>query len=107
MMSIEYIQSEARRAARRSARLGVLPLVYDGQAETLRKIPFIGTRRPRGWRLVKRLFVDSSGWGSPSEPALTFEQFVGEVKVGMAYALLECGQFQVYVGEFEPPEGRE
>lgn len=62
-----------------------------------------------------RLFVDSSGWGSPGEPALSFEHLVADVKrvlatlSGTGWALglgiVEEGQFQCYLGVFvKPPQ---
>ncbi len=35
-----------------------------------------------------------------SEPALSVNQFLKKLKVGHGYALIEEGEFQVYVGEF-------
>ena len=47
-----------------------------------------------------RFFVDSSGWGQEDEPALTINQFLKKIKAGKYYAIIEAGQFQVYVGEY-------
>ena len=44
--------------------------------------------------------MDSSGFGASDEPALSFGQFKKILKVGFGYAIIEEGQFQVYVGEF-------
>jgi hypothetical protein len=50
------------------------------------------------------LFVDSSGWGLPGEPALTLDQFkarIGElltVHPVLYVGVTEIGQFQCYVG---------
>lgn len=52
-----------------------------------------------------RFFVDSSGWGTENEPALTINQFLKKVKAGRYYAIIEAGQFQVHVGEFILKEG--
>jgi hypothetical protein len=38
---------------------------------------------------------------TPGEPALTQGQFIDRMKPGMGYAVIEEGQFQVYVGEFK------
>lgn len=103
MMSAGAIQELQREAAQRAAREGKVPLIYelgDGP-DHLRHIPSIGTHRPPGYRETKNLyFVDSSGWGEPGEPALTFDQFAGRVRPGFAYAIVEEGQFQVYIQEF-------
>jgi hypothetical protein len=62
--------------------------------------PNIGDYRPDGWELVETLFVDKSGFGSPSEPALTIEQLLDRLVAGKGYAIIEEGQFQLYLGEF-------
>ena len=46
-------------------------------------------------------FVDSSGFGSPGEPALTLEQFSRSAVPGYFYALTSAGQFQVSIGVFK------
>lgn len=74
-------------------------------ATYLRHIPNIGTYRPKGWRLVEELFVDKSGFGAEWEPAMTLRQFIQAVRKagpGNGYAIIEEGEFQVYVGHFEP-----
>ena len=45
-------------------------------------------------------FVDSSGWGEEGDPALTLDQFLKKIKAGRYYAVIEAGQFQVFVGEY-------
>lgn len=97
-----------------------------------RGIPFIGDRKPRGWQLQQAsdipafakhssclmpwhddakfprsslVQVDSSGWGSPGEPALTQDEWIEAVRAagpGYAYAIVETGQFQCVVGIFKP-----
>ena len=49
---------------------------------------------------VNRYFVDGSGWGQEDEPALTAEQFLKKIQKGKFYAIIECGQFQVNIGEY-------
>jgi hypothetical protein len=50
--------------------------------------------------------VDSSGFGSDSEPALTQRQFMAKVREEMkanpqtAFAITEYGQFQCFVGVY-------
>lgn len=101
---IEALQVEVREA-------GVEPQpypVHEGfQPNELRSIPNLGSLRPGGYDLAETLFVDKSGFGAPDEPALTFGQFVGEVQrcirehgSPVYLALIEEGQFQVYVGVF-------
>lgn len=108
MMSIETIYQLNAKAARKARAKCVKPLVMTQDIVDAYKagkapgsIPMIGDYRPRGFKLVDTLFVDSSGFGSPSEPALTQSQFFERLRVGLAYGVVSAGQFQVYVGEFE------
>ena len=64
------------------------------------KIPNFGDYRPTGWELVGELFVDSSGFGGSDEPALTVKQFKSLVEKGFGYAIIETGQFQIWIGKF-------
>ena len=101
MMSLETIRSLSARRARESARARVQPLVLEA-GDSVRGIPFIGSRTPRGWKRVAEHFVDSSGFGSPNEPAMTgdaFQRLVAD-RPGHGWAITEAGQFQVYVTEF-------
>ncbi len=129
MMSPETIRSMSRAAARRSRENHVEPLVVRDEDrgvlnEHLRHMPNLGDRCPRGWKRVPAcsltestsglvpfggkemhhfIEVDSSGWGSPGELALTFGQFcqwVSEAPGENAYAIVEEGQFQVVIGVF-------
>ena len=110
MMSGATIRELSAQAARRAAREHRIPLIVEQEdmatLEThIRHIPNFGDYRPKGWALVDSVFVDSSGWGTDTEPALSFTQFVDWVKAqgpGFGYALVEEGQFQVYVGKFSP-----
>jgi hypothetical protein len=113
MMSLSVIRILAREQAKRAARAKLLPLVVEGEdmpdderlATYLRHIPNIGTYRPKGWRLADRLFVDKTGYGREDEPALTFGQFLRTARragPGNGYAIIEEGEFQVYVGRFVP-----
>ena len=63
-------------------------------------LPNLGYFKPRGWALVHEYFVDKTGWGAPYEPALTIDQFIEKMIPGRAYALIEEGEMQCYVGEF-------
>lgn len=53
---------------------------------------------------MNALFVDKSGVGRPGEPALTLDEFLEALRPGYGYAIVEEGQFQVYVGVFEHPK---
>jgi hypothetical protein len=75
------------------------------------KLVDIETMELKGYELVENLFVDSSGFGAPDEPAMTSRgegsQFEREVLAllethGSLYATItNAGQFQVYVGLFK------
>lgn len=116
MMSIETIRAESRKAAVKARAAKKLPMVFElddladmkanGDVRALRNIPFIGTYVPKGWTLVQEHFVDSSGFGEEGEAALTIAQFVAALDVGKGYAITRAGQFQVYIGEYTPPQRR-
>ena len=111
MMDGATIRHLSDQAARKAARNKVKPFVFwdANEAKTARGvIPFIGSHKPKGWEKVEELFVDSSGFGSEAEPALTQRQFIAKVVEnveaghGYGYAIVEAGQFQCYVGVFKP-----
>ena len=64
------------------------------------QIPDFGDYRPDDYELVDEYFVDHSGFGQPGEPALTITQFQKLVKKDFGYAIIEQGQFQLWIGEF-------
>lgn len=102
MFSLETIRSMNERAARKAK--GKRPFVLKSMEQLKRFPPFpfpnFGDYRPEGWVLVETWFVDSSGFGEDDEPALSVRQFLNKLVVGHGYAVIEAGQFQVYVGEF-------
>jgi len=65
------------------------------------KSKIIGQGIPLGYELTETYFVDNSGFGSESEPALTVSSFLDKVKKGFYYGITEAGQFQVYIAEFK------
>jgi len=71
------------------------------QDEGIKKAGLIGNKTPLGYEEVEEYFVDSSGFGQPGEPALTFGQFLLNVKAGFYYGIKKAGQFQVYIGEYK------
>jgi hypothetical protein len=103
MVDLATINKMNRESGMKARKSGREPFVLrsDSDRDDLRKIPNFGTYRPKGWHLVRTLFVDSSGFGASDEPAMTFGQFSKEAKVGYGYAIVEAGQFQVYIGEFK------
>lgn len=103
-MSLSQIKSTSRKAAKSAAKRGLKPfIVYEEDLNEMPPFPFpfIGKHKPKGYELIQEHFVDSSGFGSESELALTLHQFKKEIKVGLAYAITKAGQFQLCVGEYK------
>lgn len=103
MMSLAMIDHMSQQAARKAAKEKRAPMMlWPGDKEKMPPFPFpsIGSFRPKGWALVDSLFCDSTGMGSPGEAALTVEQLVEALEPGFGYAIIEEGQFQLYVGKF-------
>jgi len=115
MMSLDTIRSYNREYAARAAQEGLEPFVYfdvdELHSEPGFPFPHIGDHRPEGWELVDRHFVDASGFGADDEPALSVGQFTRLVEdrientpgTFVGWAIIEAGQFQVWVGEFHRP----
>lgn len=101
-MSLESIEQLSREAGEQAAEQNQEPLVAftDGDEGVLKCLN-LGTYCPKGWKLIDRLFVDNSGFGTEGEAALTVKQFISKVKEGLGYAIIEEGQFQIYIGVFE------
>lgn len=115
MLSGRAIRAANMEAAERAAEADAKPFVYfeaDEVDEWGRfPFPYLGDYRPEGWELVDTHFVDSSGFGRTDEPALTQGQFRELVKqrirmspVTLGWAVIEAGEFQVFVGEFRRVE---
>lgn len=102
MMSLALIEQISRKAGERAAKQNREPLVaFSDKDEAVVKCPNLGDYCPKDWKLIDRLFVDKTGFGTIGEPALSIEQFIGKVKDGLGYAIIEEGQFQLYIGVFE------
>jgi len=114
MMSLQTIRQLSRDAAIRAVRDNRIPFTVEPQdlvdwraqftAGKLRlPFPFLGDYVPQGWRRTVRdpLFVDSTGSGREDEPALTVRATIEALIPGKAYAIIEGGQFELYLGEYE------
>ena len=125
MLGIETIRNISDVAAYRAAEEGRYPLTFWSERDA-RGIPFLGDYTPAGWRRALwsdmdsrprnvwsahddeevTFMVDSSGFGSDYEPALTMSQFVAyamaqnETDEEIGWAIRESGQFQVVVGAY-------
>jgi hypothetical protein len=76
---------------------GLVKATEDGKITGIKLLK----KEPVGFKRVNHYFVDSSGFGTESEPALTQEQFLKKIRKGFYYGITSVGQFQVYVGEYE------
>lgn len=115
MMSLEAIRYYEKLAALSAMVEGEEPYHPFDEQEPLEwsrgiPIPNLGGYRPVGWKLVGAAFVDSSGFGEGWEPAMTLAQFKTWVHDILLYdstagfAIIEEGQFQVYIGYFTQDE---
>jgi len=114
MYGNSYIQELVKDAAQEARENGLTPTpirTLDLDHVPPFPFPFLGDYVPDGWTLcesIDPLFVDSSGFGSTGEPALTVDQFIARLrdfqKSGDPYgfAIVETGQFQIYVGVYLP-----
>jgi len=126
MMSLQTMLSMRDDAARKARRNHTKPAYWMRSKGALNKaVPFIGDYRPEDFNLVDNealvipedvrpwvvkdpicnppyLEVDISGWGSPEEPVLTFQEFLAlaEANPDIGWAFVEVGQFQGVVGAF-------
>lgn len=90
-MSLALIEQISRKAGERAASENREPLIaFCDKDENIFKCPNLGNYVPDGWKLIDRLFVDKSGFG-----------FLTQVKEGLGYAIIEEGEFQLYIGVFE------
>jgi hypothetical protein len=94
MMSLETIRSMSQEARERAAAEGMVPYLVDEKDISAWKrgsglplpFPFIGDYVPDGYEPEgEALFVDTSGFGAPDEPALTLTQFLDELEADKAY----------------------
>jgi hypothetical protein len=109
MMSIEVLIAVNNEIAQEAARRGLVPYVPVSADEVRSPFTFpnIGTLKPRGWRKTGQTwFVDKTGHGLESEPALTWAQFRSRLAGYLlrhpshGFAVVEEGEFQVVVAAF-------
>jgi hypothetical protein len=110
-MSLEAIRELSDEAAAQAAKKKLLPYVPHNAKEiegyTSFPFPFLGDYVPPGWtKTDEEWFVDSSGFGQESEPALTvvaFKKVLAEYVhdfPGRGFGITSAGQFQVYVAAY-------
>lgn len=111
MMSPDMIAYETRKSTRKAKRHKSVPYVFtekevtklsEGDVSAFKHIPLLGEHVPNGWTLVRSHFVDASGVGLESEPAMTQKAFARIVAANdiHGWGLGEWGQFQVYINEY-------
>ena len=128
MMDLQTIRELSEDASKRAKRNKTQPVVNVGTGAG-EGVPFIGRYVPKGWKRANledlglifgdraiyedegdgAIFVDTSGWGGPGEPALTIPEFVALTKKLQAdnpdkvlgFGLIEHGQFQGHVAVYE------
>jgi len=104
MYDISTLQQMNREATEQASQENQEPYVIWDKAEIESFPPFpfplLGDYVAPGWKMIHEYFVDSSGFGTEDEPALTAEAFIKLLKPGRGYGITGEGQFQVYVGEF-------
>lgn len=111
MMSLQSIKQANRERAAEAAAENLTPYVYfdTNEVDAHEGFPFphLGDYEPYGWELVDEHFVDATGLGSANEPALTVNAFrelikseIRNAESTLGWAIVEAGQFQVYVGQF-------
>lgn len=111
MLSLEEIRrinADAGMSAR-SLKKEPFLLKHEAQLDNMPPFPFpyIGDMADDvdgKYERVDSLFADSSGFGSPGEPALTISQLLKKLRVllrdngPLRLAIESCGEFQVYIG---------
>jgi hypothetical protein len=136
MMDIETIVAMNKQQGRKAKKSGKEPTQFDeediqqaesGDLTPLKKIINLGNYIPKGWKRFNTnelkdqldlsydwkfldnggLFVDSSGFGSESEPALSVNQFLQtvsklfKIRDDLGFAICSEGQFQLTIGVYE------
>lgn len=116
MMSLEVIRYVNDEIGRHAARRNLVPYVPSepDEVDRWRNLPFvfpnIGNHEPDGWEQVESWFVDKTGHGHESEPAMTHQRLKQVLRdyiamnPGDGFAVTEEGEFQVVVSAFKPVE---
>lgn len=133
MYSIQTIRDMANKSARQAATSKRAPKLVEPHDvgvldQHLKGIPFLGDYCPKRWKRIpassvapnsfgtrglvcgdEYLEVDTSGWGTKGELALTlgeFFQWVSEAAAAapLGFAIVEAGPFQVVVGVYRKGE---
>ena len=130
MMDIDTIVALNKEAGNKAKKDGIKPTTFEHKTLDrfdLMKIVNLGNYVPKGWKRLDvnkyvmkwelpyshkilgkgGLFVDSSGFGQPNEPALTIDQLISLMakllsnKPSLGFGIVSEGQFQITIGVFE------
>jgi hypothetical protein len=121
MLSLSAIRQLSRDAAVIACRQNKIPFIFEQEdiddlkahlaaGRTIQfLIPLLGDYLPQGWRYTDRqpLFVDTTGFGREDEPAMTTRAFVEALEPGKGYAVIECGESQAFIREYERDDSSE
>jgi len=103
MMSTATLSRLNNDVCAKAASKGLKPYVPFDQAEIDAFPPFpfpnLGGFEPEGWEEVGRYFLDKTGTDD-SGPAMSLDHFKSMLTPGVGYAIVEEGEYQVYIGEF-------
>lgn len=103
MLDLQTIHIMSQQTGIKASKEKRIPFLFEEEdRQDFPPFPFpnLGDYRPTGWKLINQYFVDNSGWGSSDEEALTIDQFKTKLKPSYGYAIIEEGEFQLYIGEF-------
>ena len=114
MMSLSTIIAVNEEIAARALQAKRTPFVPDGPDDVDRWPPFpfpnLGYYEPEGWEQVESWFVDKTGVGYESEPAMTHRALKETLRhyiadnLGHGFAITEEGEFQLVISAFAPVE---
>jgi hypothetical protein len=107
---IEHLNQQAAKKARRQHNEPTVPTQEEIESYPPFPFPQLGPYVSPGWERVEgpEWFVDSSGFGGDDEPALSVRQFKDVLRRYVTdnpdhgFAIVEAGQFQLYVNAFRP-----
>ena len=109
-MSLEAIIAINNQAAAEAEKKRLVPFVPSGPEATNDWPPFpfpsLG-RVPDGWDVAETFFVDKTGHGRQSEPALTIDEFRSQIHSHITahpehgYAIIDQGPFQVIIAALQ------
>lgn len=117
MMSLATIQAMSEKAGQIAAFKQQVPYFFFDQdldvarkcvdngfiPDGLKKLPHLGSHVPQGYELVTTHFTDATGFDlkDAGGSALSVHEFVTKkLNTENGFAIVDVGQFQVYIGEY-------